>query len=100
MVPFSFPQPLLKSRVTKKHFSTIEVWTPGVWRLKLGAFALSCLPAFLILIPVPVFCLNSVPLCLCGQSAFLPIRGLKWWPVRLAPSVTLAIMPPRNLRRF
>jgi hypothetical protein len=38
----------------------------------LGAFALSCLPAFLILIPAPVFCLFSVPGCLRGQPAFLP----------------------------
>jgi hypothetical protein len=61
MVPFSFPQTLLKSRVMKKHSSTFEVWTPGVWRLKSGAFALSCLLAFLILIPSPVFDLCSMP---------------------------------------
>ena len=54
MVPFSFPQPPLKSRVMKKYSSTIEVSTPGVWRLKLGAFAHSCLPAFLILIMAPL----------------------------------------------
>jgi hypothetical protein len=53
MVPFSFLQPLLKSRVMKKHSSTIEVWRPGIWRLELGAFALSCFLAFLILILVP-----------------------------------------------
>jgi hypothetical protein len=46
----------------KKHSSTFEVWTlgawdfPGAWRLELGSFALSCLLAFLILIPVPVVC--------------------------------------------
>ena len=69
MVPFSFPQPLLRSRVMKKHSSTIEVWTPGGWCLKLGAFALSCLPAFLILIMAPVFRLYSVSVAL--------------WPFRL-----------------
>jgi hypothetical protein len=70
MVPFSFPQPLLKSRVMNKHSSTIEVWMPGVWRLKLGAYAHSCLPAFLILImaPLSVFTLR---LRVCGQSAFV-----------------------------
>ena len=73
MVPFSFPQPLLKSRVMKKHSSTIEVWTPEVWSLKLGAFTLSCLPAFLIVIPAPAFRLYSAPPCL--------------WPIRLRPSV-------------
>ena len=60
MVPFSFPQPLLKSRVMKKLSSNIEVWTPGVWRLKLGAYAHSCLPAFLIVIPALAFCLYPV----------------------------------------
>ena len=60
MVPFSFPQPLLKSRVMNKHSSTIEVWTSGVWRLQLGAYAHSCLPAFLILIMAPAFRLYPV----------------------------------------
>jgi hypothetical protein len=69
MVPFSFKSELSYSRVVKKYSSTIEVWRLGVWRLKWGA--LSCLLAFLILIPAPAFCLYSVPLCLCGQSAFV-----------------------------
>jgi hypothetical protein len=60
MVPFSFPQPLLKSRVMNKHSSTIEVWTSGVWRLQLGTFAHSCLLAFLIVIPSSDFCLYPV----------------------------------------
>jgi hypothetical protein len=52
----------------KKHSSTIEVWTPGVWRLKLGACALSCPPAFLILIPAPTF-----PSLLCAAVANRPL---------------------------
>jgi hypothetical protein len=51
MVPFSFSQALIISRGMKKHSSTIEVWMLGAWHLELGAFALSCLPAFLILFP-------------------------------------------------
>jgi hypothetical protein len=45
----------------KKKSSIFEVWMPGVWPLKLGAFALSCLLAFLILIPVPVVCPGYAP---------------------------------------
>jgi hypothetical protein len=58
MVPFSFSQTLLKSRVMNKYRSssaTVGVWAPGVWSLELDVFILSCFPAFLILIPVPVF---------------------------------------------
>ena len=58
MVPFSFPQPLLKSRVMNKYTSssaTVGVWTTGAWGLELDVLILSCLPAFLILISVPVF---------------------------------------------
>jgi hypothetical protein len=61
MVPFSFSQALLISRGMEKHSSTIEVWTLGARHLEWGAFALSCLPAFLILIPVFVFGPRSVP---------------------------------------
>jgi hypothetical protein len=61
MVPFSFSQALLISRGMKKHSSTIEVWMLGVWHLESGTFALSRLPAFLILIPVFVFGPRSVP---------------------------------------
>jgi hypothetical protein len=56
MVPFSYFQDLLNSWVMKKLFLSIEVWTRGAWdsseawRLHLDAFALSCLPVFLILI--------------------------------------------------
>jgi hypothetical protein len=57
----------------KEHPSTIEVWTPEVWRLKWGAFALSCLLAFLIVIPALAFWLYLV--CLCRQSAFVSARG-------------------------
>ena len=58
MVLFSFPQPLLKSRVMNKYTSssaTVGVWTTGAWGLELDVLILSCLPAFLILISVPVF---------------------------------------------
>ena len=46
MVPFSFPQPLLKSRVMKEHSSTIEAWMPQVWRL------------YQVLLPFPAFLLS------------------------------------------
>jgi hypothetical protein len=49
----------------KKHSSTFEVWTLEIWRLKWGTFTLSCLLAFLIVIPAPAFWLYSV------------------WPIRL-----------------
>jgi hypothetical protein len=58
MVPFSFPQTLLKSRVMEKYTSssaTVGVWVLGAWGLELDVFILSCFPAFLILISVPVF---------------------------------------------
>ena len=58
MVPFSFPRPLLKSRVMNKYISssaTVGVWAPGPWGWELDVFILSCVPAFLILISVPVF---------------------------------------------
>jgi hypothetical protein len=77
MVPFSFKSELSYSQVMKKHPSTIEVWTPEVWRLELGPPALSCLPAFLIKILAPAFRLYSAAPRLCGQSAFVRIRGLK-----------------------
>jgi hypothetical protein len=74
MVPFSYYQVQLNSRGMKKHSSTFEVWMQGVWRLKLGVFALSCLlycnsgPGFLALLCASV---------LCGQSAFVSARGSK-----------------------
>jgi hypothetical protein len=58
MVPFSFNHPLLKSRVMNKYKSssaTVGVWTSGAWGLESDVFTIFCLPAFLILIPVPVF---------------------------------------------
>ena len=76
MVPFSYFQGLINSRVMKKHSPIFEVWTLGAsdfseaWRLQLGTFALSCLPAFLIVIPVPVFCLYSVPVSLRPTALF------------------------------
>src|ERR1700679_705673 len=89
MVPFSYFQNLLNSWVMNNHSSPVEAWTPGAsdfseaWRLQLSIFVLSCLPAFLILILVPVFCLYSVPLCLCGQSAFVSLRIRSW--LKLGP---------------
>ena len=56
--PVFFHQALLKSRVMNKYkssFATVGVWAPGAWGLESDVFTLSCLPAFLILIPVPVF---------------------------------------------
>jgi hypothetical protein len=35
--------------------ATVGVQIPGAWGLESDVFTLSCLPAFLILIPVPVF---------------------------------------------
>jgi hypothetical protein len=35
--------------------ATLGVWATGAWDLELDVFILSCFPAFLILIPVPVF---------------------------------------------
>jgi hypothetical protein len=59
MVPFSFKSELSYSRVMKKYSSTLEVWTPGAfseaWYLHVDVFALSCLPAFLIIIPTQNF---------------------------------------------
>jgi hypothetical protein len=64
MVPFSFTQPLLKSRVMNTYTSSsapVEVWKfpaqgfSGARSWGFGAFALSCFRAFLILIPAPVF---------------------------------------------
>jgi hypothetical protein len=54
MVPFYFPQPLLKSRVMKKHSSPAEARTlkasdiSEAWISALGTFALSSLLTFLI----------------------------------------------------
>jgi len=67
------------------HFSSpVEVWALGAsdfseaWVSAFGPFALSCLPAFLILSPVPVFRLYSVALRLCGQSWFKAVlKGFK-----------------------
>ena len=74
MVPFSYYQVQLNSRGMKKHSSTFEVWTQGVWRLKLGVFALSCLLAFLIVIPAPAFWLYSVPRCsVANPPSCLPV---------------------------
>ena len=58
MVPFSLPELLLKSRVMNKYKSlsaTVGVQLPGALGLESDVFTLSCLPAFLILIPVLVF---------------------------------------------
>jgi len=58
MVPFSFHQPLLKSRVMNKYISSsakVGVRTPGALGLESDVFTLSCFPAFLILISVSVF---------------------------------------------
>ena len=60
MVPFSYFQVLLKSRVMKERSwpsspATVGVWAPGAWGLELDVLILSCFPAFLILISVPVF---------------------------------------------
>ena len=71
MVPFSFSQAPLISRGMRKHSSTIEVWTLGAWHLELGAFALSCFRAFLILIPVLIFGLRSATPRFSGKS---PLR--------------------------
>jgi len=71
MVPFSFPQTLLKSRVMKEHLTDVlnggingflDKWVPGADHrlvsiidrhagLESGAFARSCLLAFLMVIP-------------------------------------------------
>jgi hypothetical protein len=73
MVPFSFPQPLLKSRVMQKYLTgalddgingLLDNWVQRHAGLELGAFALSCLPYF-----NPG---SSFLSFLCGQSAFLP----------------------------
>ena len=72
MVPFSYFQGLINSRVMKKHSPIFEVWTLGAsdfseaWRLQLGTFVLSCLP----------YC-NSGPsflslLCACVSAANRP----------------------------
>jgi cyanate permease len=51
----------------KKYSSIFEVWTLEIrsfseaWRSALGAFALSCLLAFFILISAPDFSHRSVP---------------------------------------
>src|ERR1700721_264009 len=58
MVPFSFHQALLKSRVMNKYISssaTVGVRTPGALGLESDVFTLSCFPVFLILISVSVF---------------------------------------------
>jgi hypothetical protein len=61
MVPFSYFQGLINSRVMKKYSLPVEMWTLGfldiseAWHLPSGAFAHSCLPAFLILILAPNF---------------------------------------------
>jgi hypothetical protein len=75
MVPFSFPQPLLKSRVMNKYISssaTLGVWVPWAWGWELDVFILSCFPAFLILIPVPVF--PSFPSVFKNRGWFMAAR--------------------------
>ena len=80
MVPFSYFPGLLNSRVMKKHSSPVEVWLLGVsdfsetWVFAFGAFALSCLPAFLILTPGPVFRLSVFTLCLGVSVANLGLK--------------------------
>jgi hypothetical protein len=75
MVPFSYFQRLINSQGMKKHSSTFEAWMLEIWGFSeawlsaLGAFALSCLLAFLILISAPVFSHRSVPSHL-GDSAY------------------------------
>ena len=77
MVPFSYFPVLLNSRVMNNYSSPVEVWVLAASDISeasvsaFGAFALSCLPAFLILTPVPVFRLYSVPRCPVAN------RGLK-----------------------
>jgi hypothetical protein len=84
MVPFSYFQSLLSSRGMNHFSSPVEEWTLGAldfseaWRLQLCTFALSCLLAFLILIPALIFYLYSVPLRLCGQSAFVSLHVHSW----------------------
>ena len=64
MVPFSFHQGLLKSRVMKEYLTGalddgingfwdhwVQRHTGGAWSLESGAFALSCLLDFLMVIP-------------------------------------------------
>jgi hypothetical protein len=79
MVPFSYIQGLLNSRVMNNYSSPVEVWVLGASDISeasvsaFGAFALSCLPAFLILTPVPVFRLYSVALGAVANP------GLRWF---------------------
>jgi hypothetical protein len=47
--------------------ATVGVWAPGAWSLELDVFILSCFPAFLILISVPVF--PSFPSVFKGGSS-------------------------------
>ena len=81
MVPFSWNETMLRSRVMNNYTSlsaTVEVWTPEGWvfsgarRLEFGAFALSCFRAFLILILAPVFHAYSVPVA-------IPLRAHPWF---------------------
>src|ERR1700679_3631781 len=85
MVPFSFSQAPLISRGMRKHSSTIEVWTLGAWHLELGAFALSCFRAFLILISVPFFFFRSPPRlrALAVNRPFVFIRVPVWLKSRI-----------------
>jgi hypothetical protein len=73
----------------KKYSSPFEVWTLGTWGfpgaccLELGAFALSCFLAFLILIPVPVVCPGYAPQNEDGS-------GVTWCPTRFGIKVNQA----------
>jgi hypothetical protein len=103
MVPFSFPQPLLKSRVMNKYISssaTVGVWAPGAWSLELDVFILSCFPAFLILISVPVFpSCPSFPSVFknrgprCRSSADVDHRPSRWFGSRCFCPILASCFP-------
>jgi hypothetical protein len=90
MVPFSFRQPRLKSRVMNEYISssaTVGVWALGAWGLELDVFIRPGFPAFLILISVSVFpsspsfpsiSKNRGPWC--RSSAGVDHRPSRWEP--------------------
>ena len=89
MVPFSFLQSLLKSRVMKEYISS---FFDGACNLESGVCAISCLPftrlaarhLLRLLPPLARAARTSVSLRLCGQFAFAPFRGEKNWVQRHA----------------
>jgi hypothetical protein len=68
----------------KSSSATVGVWTLGAWGLESDVFTLSCLPAFLILIPVPVF--PSFP----PFPSVFKNRGpaSRWWPPQKKGEIT------------